>query len=312
MIKKRGTIAPYLFISPWLIGFVVFTAGPLLMSLIMSFFDWSITKPPVFSAFKNYRIMFTQDEQFYSSLFITVKYAIIFVPLNICLALFLALLISQPVPGVTFFRTVFYIPTVISGVAVSVVWGWLLHSHYGIFNYLLSLLGVTGPKWLLDPAWALVAIILASAFGVGTMMLIFYANIKTIPADLYEAAELDGAGVVRQFFCITLPIITPTILFNLITSLITAFQQLTLVMLLTGGGPLKTTYFYGLYVYRNAFKHHQLGYASANAWVMFVIILALTLLVFKSSSAWVFYESEVNNRQTPSTKPARAKYRKEI
>ena len=216
--------------------------------------------------------MFTQDKQFYRSLFITLKYAVIFVPLNMCLALFLALLISQPVAGVKFFRTVFYIPTVISGVAVSIVWGWLLNADYGIFNYLLSLIGISGPKWLLDPSWALVAVVLASAFGVGTMMLIFYANIKTIPADLYEAA---------------------TILFNLITSLITAFQQLTLVMLLTGGGPLNATYFYGLYVYRNAFKHHRLGYASANAWVMFIIILILTMLVFKSSSAWVFYETEI-------------------
>ena len=273
-VKKKRVIAPYLFISPWVIGFIVFTAGPLLMSLIMSFFDWSITKPPVFAAFKNYITMFTQDKQFYRSLFITLKYAVIFVPLNMCLALFLALLISQPVAGVKFFRTVFYIPTVISGVAVSIVWGWLLNADYGIFNYLLSLIGISGPKWLLDPSWALVAVVLASAFGVGTMMLIFYANIKTIPADLYEAADLDGAGVARQFFSITLPIITPTILFNLITSLITAFQQLTLV-------------------YRNAFKHHRLGYASANAWVMFTIILILTMLVFKSSSAWVFYETEI-------------------
>ena len=292
-VKKKRVIAPYLFISPWVIGFIVFTAGPLLMSLIMSFFDWSITKPPVFAAFKNYITMFTQDKQFYRSLFITLKYAVIFVPLNMCLALFLALLISQPVAGVKFFRTVFYIPTVISGVAVSIVWGWLLNADYGIFNYLLSLIGISGPKWLLDPSWALVAVVLASAFGVGTMMLIFYANIKTIPADLYEAADLDGAGVALQFFSITLPIITPTILFNLITSLITAFQQLTLVMLLTGGGPLNATYFYGLYVYRNAFKHHRLGYASANAWVMFIIILILTMLVFKSSSAWVFYETEI-------------------
>ena len=292
-MNKKNVIAPYLFISPWVIGFIAFTAGPLLMSLIMSFFDWSITKPPVFSAFKNYITMFTQDKQFYRSLFITLKYAVIFVPLNMCLALFLALLISQPVAGVKFFRTVFYIPTVISGVAVSIVWGWLLNADYGIFNYLLSLIGISGPKWLLDPSWALVAVVLASAFGVGTMMLIFYANIKTIPADLYEAADLDGAGVARQFFSITLPIITPTILFNLITSLITAFQQLTLVMLLTGRGPLNATYFYGLYVYRNAFKHHRLGYASANAWVMFIIILILTMLVFKSSSAWVFYETEI-------------------
>lgn len=164
-----------------------------------------------------------------------------------------------------------------------------------MLNYLLSLLGIEGPNWLVDPSWALLAVILASAFGVGTMMLIFYTDIKSIPIDLYEAASLDGASPARQFFSITLPIITPTILFNLITSLISAFQQLTLVMLLTNGGPLKSTYFYGMFTYNNAFKHHKLGYASANAWVMFVIILFLTALVFKSSSAWVFYETEAKN-----------------
>ena len=151
-----------------------------------------------------------------------------------------------------------------------------------MLNYLLSLLGIEGPNWLVDPSWALLAVILASAFGVGTMMLIFYTDIKSIPIDLYEAASLDGASPARQFFSITLPIITPTILFNLITSLISAFQQLTLVMLLTNGGPLKSTYFYGMFTYNNAFKHHKLGYASANAWVMFVIILFLTALVFLS------------------------------
>lgn len=296
-MKRTNLITPYVFILPWCIGFIIFTAGPLLMSLVMSFFDWSITKTPVFSGWKNYVNMFTQDRQFYRSVAITLKYASIFVPLNICLALFLAMLISQPIEGVKIFRTIFYIPSVISGVAVSIIWGWLLNADYGIFNYILMLIGLSGPKWLLDPSWALVAIIIASAFGVGTMMLIFYTDIKTIPSDLYEAADIDGAGVVRQFFNITLPIITPTILFNLITSLITAFQQLTLVMLLTGGGPLNSTYFYGLYVYRNAFKHHRLGYASANAWIMFIVILILTLLLFKSSSVWVFYESEVKGKQ---------------
>lgn len=283
---------PFLFIAPWIIGFVVFTAGPLILSLVMSFFDWPITSSPTFRGLGNYIEMFTADKQFWKSLTITLKYAAIFVPLNMVIALFLAMLITQPLSGVKIYRTIFYIPAVISGVAISIIWGWILNGDYGVLNYLLSLIGIDGPNWLVDPAWALVAVIMASAFGVGTMMLIFYTDIKNIPIDLYEASSLDGAGPVRQFFSITLPIITPTILFNLITSLISAFQQLTLVMLLTGGGPLKSTYFYGMYTYNNAFKHHKMGYASANAWVMFVIILILTALVFKSSSAWVFYETE--------------------
>lgn len=283
---------PFLFIAPWIIGFVVFTAGPLILSLVMSFFDWPITSSPTFRGLGNYIEMFTADKQFWKSLTITLKYAAIFVPLNMIIALFLAMLITQPLSGVKIYRTIFYIPAVISGVAISIIWGWILNGDYGVLNYLLSLIGIDGPNWLVDPAWALVAVIMASAFGVGTMMLIFYTDIKNIPIDLYEASSLDGAGPVRQFFSITLPIITPTILFNLITSLISAFQQLTLVMLLTGGGPLKSTYFYGMYTYNNAIKHHKMGYASANAWVMFVIILILTALVFKSSSAWVFYETE--------------------
>lgn len=286
-------VTPYLFISPWIIGFLVFTAGPLILSFVMSFFDWPITTAPTFRGLGNYVEMFTQDAQFGKSLVISLKYAAIFVPLNMIIALFLAMLISQPLKGVKIYRTIFYIPAVISGVAVSILWGWILNGDYGVLNYLLSLIGIEGPNWLVDPAWALLAVIIASAFGVGTMMLIFYTDIKNIPVDVYEAASLDGASPARQFFSITLPIITPTILFNLITSLIGAFQQLTLVMLLTGGGPLKSTYFYGMYTYNNAFKHHRLGYASANAWVMFVIILILTALVFKSSSAWVFYEAEV-------------------
>lgn len=294
MKQKRfwKNVTPYIFILPWIIGFLVFTIGPLILSLVMSFFDWPLTQTPTFLGFGNYIKMFTQDSQFWKSLVISLKYAAIFVPLNLGIALFLAMLIAQPIKGVKIYRTIFYIPAVISGVAVSIIWGWILNGDYGVLNYILSLIGIEGPKWLVDPSWAFLAVIIASAFGVGTMMLIFYTNIKNIPGDIYEAASLDGASPARAFFSITLPIITPTLLFNLITSIISSFQQVTLVMLLTGGGPLKSTYFYGLYTYNNAFKHHKLGYASANAWVMFIIILILTAIVFKSSSTWVFYETE--------------------
>ncbi len=293
MKKNKIEIAPYLFILPWIIGFLVFTIGPLIFSLIMSFFNWPTSGEPAFVGFQNYIDMFTNDKQFFKSLSISLKYAGIFVPLNISMALFLAMLISQPLPGVKIFRTIFYLPAVVSGVAISVIWKWILNSDYGVINYLLSLIGIEGPRWLVDPIWALVTIVVTSAFGVGTMMLIFYTNIKNIPITLYEAASLDGASTARRFFSITLPMITPTLLFNIVTSIIGAFQQLALVMLLTEGGPMKSTYFYGLYTYNNAFKHRKMGYASANAWVMFIIILCLTALVFKSSSTWVFYENKV-------------------
>lgn len=288
-----GKKVPYLFIMPWIIGFIVFTLGPLAFSLVMSLFDWPIAGEAKFIGLGNFTKMFTDDPQFYDSLTITLKFALIFVPLNLLIALILALLITQPVKGIKVFRTIFYLPAVVSGVAVSIIWGWMFNSEYGVLNYLLSLLGIEGPNWLIDPKWAIVTIVIASAWGVGTMMLIFYTDIKGIPNELYEAASIDGAGPIRQFISITIPTITPTILFNVITSVIAALQQLTLVLLLTGGGPLKSTYFYGLFVYNNAFKHHELGYASANAWFMFIIILLLTMLIFKSSSAWVFYEAEV-------------------
>lgn len=288
-------IWPYLFIAPWIIGFLVFTLGPLLLSFAISFFDWGITGSPVFRGLGNYSEMLFNDVQFWNALCITLKYAAIFVPLNLIIALFLAVLIAMPVKGVRFFRTLFYIPCVISGVAVSIIFGWILNGNYGVLNYLLSFLGIKGPQWLVDPKWALLAVIIASAFGVGSMMLIFYTDIKNIPIELYEAAAIDGAGMTRQFFNVTLPMITPTLLFNLVTSIITSFQQVTLVMLLTNGGPLKSTYFYGLMTYESAFKFHRLGYASANAWVMFIIVLLLTALVFRSSSAWVFYETEGRN-----------------
>ena len=304
-VNKRAW--PYLFILPWIIGFLVFTLGPLVLSFVMSFFDWSITGTPKFRGLGNYIEMFTTDDQVLKSLSISLKYAAIFVPLNMIIALVLAMLISQPVKGAKFFRTIFYIPAVISGVAVSIIFGWLLNGNYGVINYLLSLLGIDGPQWLVDPKWAIIEVIFASAFGVGSMMLIFYTDIKNIPIDLYEAAAIDGAGPARQFFSITLPMITPTILFNLITSIISSFQQVTLVMLLTNGGPMKSTYFYGLMTYNNAFKFHKLGYASANAWVMFIIILLLSALVFKSSDTWVFYESTANKNKAKKGKKAKGK-----
>ena len=304
-VNKRAW--PYLFILPWIIGFLVFTLGPLVLSFVMSFFDWSITGTPKFRGLGNYIEMFTTDDQALKSLSISLKYAAIFVPLNMIIALVLAMLISQPVKGAKFFRTIFYIPAVISGVAVSIIFGWLLNGNYGVINYLLSLLGIDGPQWLVDPKWAIIAVIFASAFGVGSMMLIFYTDIKNIPIDLYEAAAIDGAGPARQFFSITLPMITPTIPFNLITSIISSFQQVTLVMLLTNGGPMKSTYFYGLMTYNNAFKFHKLGYASANAWVMFIIILLLSALVFKSSDTWVFYESTANKNKAKKGKKAKGK-----
>lgn len=290
--KWKQKSVPYFFIMPWIVGFLVFTLGPLIFSLVISFFNWPIVGDVDFVGFENYIRMFTSDKMFYHSMGITLKFALLFVPLYIIIALILALLLNNPVKGGSVFKTVFYMPSVISGVAVSMIWVWIFDFKYGIINYLLSLFNIPGPNWLGDPKWAIVAMVIASLWGQGTMVLIFLAALKDIPKEYYEAASIDGAGTVRKFFNITLPLITPALLFNLIMTIISAFQQLTLAMVMTKGGPSNSTFFYAMYVYNNAFKHFEMGYAAANAWVMFFIILALTMLVFRSSSAWVYYESE--------------------
>jgi len=304
-----GRLTPYLFIFPWIFGFSVFTIGPLLFSLIISFFDWPIVGEAKFIGIDNYVTMFTDDPLFWTSLLVTVKFALIFVPMNLAVALFLAMLLHQKVRGSGIFRTIFYLPSVISGVALAMIWAWVYSGEYGILNYFLSLAGIEGPNWLNDPKWSMVAMVGASLWAQGTMMLIFLAGLKNIPNDLYESASIDGANKFQQFIHITLPMLSPTILFNLITSIIGAFQQLTLALVLTGGGPLNSTYFYAMYVYENAFKYFRMGYSAANAWFMFLIILSLTMLVFKSTSVWVYYDGEAKNGRL---KPAKRKSGKPI
>ncbi|WP_193748012.1 MULTISPECIES: sugar ABC transporter permease [Bacillales] len=291
-LRGRAFLTPYLFILPWILGFLAFTLGPMLFSLVMSFFDWPVVGEVTFVGLDNYINMFTDDPLFWQSLWVTIKFALLFVPLNLFIALFLAMMLNQKVKGSGFFRTVFYLPSVISGVALAMIWAWVYDGEYGIFNYLLSLVGITGPDWLNDTSWALVAMVIASLWGQGSMVLIFLAGLKSIPESLYEAASIDGAGAVQKFFRITLPMVSPTILFNLIMTIISAFQQLSLALLLTGGGPLQSTYFYAMYAYDNAFKYFKMGYASANSWFMFAIILVLTFLVFKTSGKWVYYEGD--------------------
>lgn len=289
----RQSSIPYYFIMPWIIGFLAFTLGPLIFSLIISFFEWPVVGEKTFVGLSNYVEMFTNDPLFWTSLGVTLKFACLFVPLNIIIALLLAMLLNKNVRGSSFFRTAFYLPSVISGVALAMIWSWVFDGEYGILNYILSLFGIDGPRWLNSPTWAPVAMVIASLWGQGSMMLIFLAGLKNIPKDMYEASSIDGAGRWTQFTRITLPMLSPTILFNLITTIIAAFQQLTLALVMTGGGPMNSTYFYAMYMYENAFKFSKMGYSSANAWFMFLIVLVLTLLVFKSSSAWVYYEGEM-------------------
>lgn len=291
-MKKKEKVIPYLFIAPWFIGMILFILGPLVMSFIMSFYDWPVIGERVFVGIGNYVELFTKDDQFYKSLYITFKFTLFFVPFNIIIALILAVLISKNLKFISVFRVIFYLPTVVSSVAVSIIWGWILNTEFGILNYGLSVFDVLGPDWLNSELWALIALVIVSGWTVGTMMLVFYTALKGISVDIYEASIIDGSGPINTFFKITLPLITPTLLFNTVTAIIGALQNLALVLLLTNGGPLNSTYIYGLFVYNNAFKKSRLGYASASAWIMFVLILIITGIMFKTSKKWVFNYSD--------------------
>jgi multiple sugar transport system permease protein len=295
--KRRSAfsrhLTAYLFISPWILGFLFFTLGPLLFSLTMSFHDWPVVGERTFVGLDNYRTMLFDDPQFWESLWITVKFAAIYVPFNIVMSFLIALMLHHATFASGFFRTAFYLPSVISGVALVTIWSWIYSREYGLLNFMLSLIGVDGPNWLGDPGLAIVAIIIASLWGFGGTMLILLTGLKAIPKELYEAATVSGVPGWAQMLFITLPMLGPMLLFTFITSIIAAFQQLTIALLMTKGGPLGSTYFFAMYIYDNAFKYFDMGYAAAGSWVMFLIVLALSLLVMRWSSAWVYYEGEV-------------------
>lgn len=292
----RELFSGYGFIGLWLIGFVAFSVGPLLFSLIISFFQWGLLDAPVFVGFRNYIQMFTIDPLFLKSIQVTLTYALISVPASLVIAFLMAMLLNMKVKGMSLFRTLFYLPSVITGVAVSVVWMWVLQPDFGILNYFLGFLGIQGPDWLGNARWSLISLIIVSIWGsCGSQIVIYLAGLQNVPPALYEAADLDGAGNLRKLWNITLPMMTPTIFFNLIMGIIAAFRTFTQAYVMTAGGPSNSTMFYALYLYNKAFRDMQMGYASALSWILFIIIAFFTVLTFKSSSSWVYYESERRN-----------------
>jgi len=288
--RQREAMVGYLFLSPWLLGFLIFLVGPMVASIYLSLTEYKVIKAPVWIGLANYVRMFS-DELFYHSMQVTVTYTALSVPLGIVAALGVAVLLNQRIVASGLFRTIFYLPSVISGVAVAIVFAWIFNFRFGILNYFLSLVGIPGPNWLGHPRWTLWAFVLMSLWGIGGNVIIFLAALQGVPVPLYEAAKIDGAGNWRRFWAITLPMISPAILFVLIMGVIGTFQTFTQSYIMTGGGPANATLFYLLYLYKNAFNWFEMGYASAMAWVLFLVIMVCTLLLWRSSARWVYYES---------------------
>lgn len=289
-LLRREYLAFYLFASPWLLGLLLFTLGPMLASLYLSLTDYAVIVAPKFIGIENYVRMFTDDELVLQSLKVTLLYSLGAVPLILIFSFSIALLMNQRIRGVSVFRTIYYLPGVISGVPVALLWMWILNPDFGMLNNALSLVGIEGPKWLFSRTWVVPSFILMSLWTIGFPMVTFLAGLQGIPAHLYEAAEIDGAGPWSKFRHVTIPMMSPIILFNVISGLIDSFQTFTPAFLMTNGGPANASLFYGLYLYNNAFKWFNMGYASALAWLMMAIILVLTGLVFRSSIRWVYYE----------------------
>jgi multiple sugar transport system permease protein len=292
-LARREEREFYLYISPWLLGLFLFTLGPLVASFVISFMDWVIVKPPTFIGLSNYREMLA-DPLFWQSLKVTSIYTFLDVPLRMIASLLVAIALNQQIKGVKLWRTIYYMPSVVPSVAVAMLFIWML-ARRGLVNQLLGLVGLPPVNWFSEQM-ALYSLIIMSLWGYGASMVIFLAGLQNVPAHLYEAAAIDGAGTLARFRHITIPMISPVILFNTVMAIIGTFQVFTTGYVVTGGGPNNATLFYVLYLYRNAFQYFRMGYACSLAWVLFVIILACTALVFRSSPAWVYYEAEVARR----------------
>jgi multiple sugar transport system permease protein len=292
------SLSGYAFISPWLLGFLFLTAGPMLASLFISGTSWTMLSSPRWVGFENYSRLMLEDPLFVQSLWNTLYFVVLAVPLGLVCSLGLAMLLNQRLRGIGVFRTIFFLPSITNMVAVSVLWLWIFNPEYGLLNLALQKVGIVGPLWLQDAAWAKPALVVMSLWGMGGTMIIFLAALQGIPAELFEAASLDGAGPFRRFLHVTLPMISPAFLFNLIVGIIGSFQVFTQAYVMTGtaqpgseGGPNNATLFVVLYLYKKAFQEFKMGYASALAWTLFAIILVFTMLQWRMSKRWLYYEA---------------------
>jgi multiple sugar transport system permease protein len=279
----------YAFISPWLLGFLIFTAYPFLASIYFSFTRYDIVSKPLWVGTANYRTLLHDDPLFWKSLFVTFHFALLSVPIGIVAGVGLALLLNLNVRGISIYRTLFFLPSIAPTVANAMVFLWLLNPEIGLINGMLKVVGIEGPAWLESTTWAPRSLVLMSLWGIGGSMVIYLAGLKDIPSYLYEAAIIDGAGPLHRLRHITLPMLTPVIFFNLVMGVIGAFQYFTEAYVMTQGGPEDSTLFYALYLFRRAWQYLDMGYASAMAWVLFLIVMAMTGFLFTTQRRWVHY-----------------------
>lgn len=291
--RARDNLAAFFFLSPWLIHFFAMIATAMIASFVISLTKTDLLTGFTWMGLKNYAQL-VKDPLFTKSLQVTAYYTFLVVPLGIVVALSIALLLNQKVRGLGFWRLVYYLPSVVSGVAVAILWGWVLNPRFGLLNAGLMRLGITDPpRWMYSEQWAVPGFIIMGLWGAGGGMLLYLAGLQGIPTALYEAAEIDGANSWQRFWQITIPMLTPTIFFNLLMSIIGSWQVFTQIYVMTNGGPNNATLTMVLYLYRLGFINLRFGYASAVAWVLFAIILVFTMFVVRSSAAWVYYEGEL-------------------
>ncbi len=293
-LRGKEAINFYLFIAPWLIGFLIFTFFPIIAAFVLGFMNYDIVLPPTWIGLANFLELFS-DPLFYQSMYNTVYIVVFAVPLGMLAAFLMAMLLNQKVRGMPLYRTLYYIPSIVPAVASAALWLYVLQPQWGLLNSLLEVVGIQGPGWMGSEVWSKPSIIMLMVWGCGGTMIIYLAGLQDVPKEYYEAAEIDGAGWFRKFTNVTLPLMTPTIFFNLVMGIIGTFQIFSVVFVLTDGmgGPVNSTLVYLIYLYRNAFNYFRMGYSSAMAWVLFVIILILTMVAFRSARFWVFYESQV-------------------
>ena len=293
-LKRRETIEGLLLVSPWALGLLLFIVGPLVASAYLSFAEYSVLRPPRFIGVENYARALFDDAIFWKSLERTSLYVLMLVPLGLAASLGCAMLLNSGLVGTNIFRTLFFLPSLTPIVAGAILWQWIYQPEVGLANYALKSMGIEGPRWLASYEWALPSLVIIGMWGSvgGSRMIIFLAGLQGVPQELYDAADIDGAGLWQKFWNVTLPMISPTMLFNLVLGIIAAFKVFAVAYVATGGGPAYSTWFFVYHIWSQAFKYSQMGYASALAWIFTIVILAFTFVQFRLSRRWVYYEGD--------------------